>query len=106
MSEQYKILSNKKSEEPKTVYFKLRTENDSLKKRVDELTSDLAKFINETETLNKITGSNHVNYENKGLGYKSSQKQTLFKNVFVLETKPEKRCFYYKMFGHDISFLS
>ena len=103
LSEQFKDLSKNKFVEPKTADLKLKAENDSLKKRVNELTSDLAKFICETETLNKITGSNNFSYENKGLGYTSNVKQTLFKNFFVPETRTEKRCFYCKKFGHDIS---
>ena len=62
---------------------KLKVKNDNLDAKILDLTICLKKFIKGQKSLNLLLGSQKCVYDRVGIGYNSSKKQKLYKNIFV-----------------------
>jgi len=68
-------------------------EVESLQQKVEELTTDLAKFVKGTKNLKMMLGTNRHAYEKSGLGYEKDEKHTTKVKIF-------SKCSICNKYGH------
>ncbi|XP_058005329.1 uncharacterized protein LOC131181317 [Hevea brasiliensis] len=81
---------NKELEDSKIACEKLIEKNRILETKVESLTNDLAKFINGTQILDMLLGSQRLSNKKSSLGYDGFMHYGKYKNFFVcLRSKQE-----------------
>ena len=76
-----------------------------LKAKVDDLTKSLEKFTNGKKNLDTLLGNQRIGLNKEGLGYEQITSKSFLKNFFVRKSmgnKPHITCYYCGQKGHGI----